>query len=292
MKVSIPIRQIHCVAFIVFFVISIGIPPGGQGRGPRRIHVVQSGESIARIADFYGVSQRDLRELNTLSPPATLFPGQKLRIPNVLRVSGKKYRVEKGDTLASIALKHDCDVEALANANKIRTTYTLQVGRTLVIPDKKISPKTLDVAKVDPVSIMFLRVATGERERLRLYSGQGEMAYPSVQRLSYLARDKRGAQKVKRLHFRLVKMLQKVGDRFPGKSIEIISGYRPQSDGVESQHAFGRAMDFRIPGVPAREVFRFCKTLPRSGCGFYPRDGFVHMDARERKTSWSSTQNN
>ena len=107
-----------------------------------------------------------------------------------------------------------------------------------------------------------------------------------MSRLSYLARDKRGNQQVKRLNFRLIKMLQLVGSQFPGHAIEIISGYRPQSTGEETQHAFGRAVDFRVSGVSLRTVFRFCKSLPRSGCGFYPRSNFVHMDARERKVSW------
>jgi uncharacterized protein YcbK (DUF882 family) len=258
----------------------------GLCRKVKQTHVVQAGESVAKIADFYGVSQRDLRELNGLKKGRPLREGQKLKIPWVLRVSGKKYRVREGDTLASIGERFNRKPQAIAHANKISADAPLKVGRTLVIPDKKGSVKSIEVEGDGPEPILFLRVVSGERERLQLYSKSGKMSLKNVQRLSYLTRDKRGKQKVKRLHFRLVHMLQKVSEKFPGKPIEIISGYRPQSTGNESQHAFGRALDFRMPGVSPAALFRFCKQMPRTGCGLYPNSGFVHMDAREKNTAW------
>jgi hypothetical protein len=52
---------------------SIAFAPSGVCRETaKRIHTVKPGESVARIADYYGVSQNDLRELNNLkkgSPP-------------------------------------------------------------------------------------------------------------------------------------------------------------------------------------------------------------------------------
>jgi len=107
-----------------------------------------------------------------------------------------------------------------------------------------------------------------------------------VMRLSQLAREM-VTNKVKRLNARLVKMIQIVANEFPGKPFEIISGYRASEvAGRESQHAFGRALDFRIPGVPLPQIFRACKAIPRSGCGIYPKSGFIHMDAREKSATW------
>jgi uncharacterized protein YcbK (DUF882 family) len=261
-------------------------PPDAQGRKPRRTHVVEPGESVAAIADFYGVSQRDLRELNGLKKGRPLRVGRKLKIPNVLRVEGRRYVVERGDTLASIAERFGSTAGEVAHANKIDDGRSLQVGRTLVIPDGKSSAKRIDAKKREIEPITFLRVRNGERARLRLYSRRGEVNKWSVMRLSRLCRDKKGGA-VKRLHFRLVKMIQLVAEEFPNKPIEIISGYRAHRvGGNESQHAFGRALDFRIPGVQCRQIWRFCKSLPRSGCGYYPNDGFVHMDAREKSAIW------
>lgn len=274
------------LAVVVFLAGALVLPGVAHSRGPRKIHVVQAGESVAKIADFYGVSQRDLREMNGLKKGRPLKPGQELKIPNVLRVPGKKYKVQPGDTIASIAARFDRTAAQIARANKLGEGDTLKVGRILVIPDKGATARGIKVKGREIKPILFLRVRTGEREKLRLYSSDGKVNKGSVMRLSYLARDKVDG-KVKRLNFRLVKMIQAVAEEFPDKPIEIISGYRANKvDGNESQHAFGRAMDFRIPGVPKKKVFRFCKTLPRAGCGFYANDSFIHMDAREESASW------
>lgn len=257
----------------------------GHCRKARNTHIVTQGESIAKIADFYGVSQRDLREMNNLQKGKPLRLGQKLQIPNVLRVSGKTYKVKKGDTLASIGQKFKRSPKDIAHANKLKMEAPLPLGRLLVIPDKNATATKYKSADGPPQKITFLRVRTGEREKLQLYTKFGALNKTAVRRLSRLAKDQK-TQKVKRLNTRLVFLLQKIGDHFQGKSIEIISGYRSQSSGNESQHAFGRAMDIRIPGVSTKTVYQYCRKLPRAGCGYYPNDGFIHVDAREKKTFW------
>jgi uncharacterized protein YcbK (DUF882 family) len=271
---------------LLFWGLSLSMP--ALSMKTKIFHIVEAGDSVAKIADFYGVSQRDLRELNGLKEGRPLKVGLKLKIPNVLRVAGKKYVVRAGDTLASIGEKFKQTPQGIAAANKLDVDSPLVVGRMLVIPDKANESKQFKTEGKTPEAILFLRVRTGERERLSLYTKSGKLNYKSVKRLSYLARDKRGEQRVKRLHYRLIHMLQQVAEAFPGKPIEIISGYRPQSTGSESQHAFGRAMDFRMSGVSCKALFKFCKRLPRSGCGYYPKSGFVHMDARSKRAAWIS----
>ena len=282
--------DIYCLLRIVgmvsLAVLVLAVASPAFGRKVKTFHTVKPGESVARIADFYGVSQRDLLELNGLGKGRPLKVGQELKIPNVLRVAGKKYTVKEGDSFASLGEKFKQTPKTIAAANKMSVTTPLPIGKTLVIPDASNAAKTFEFDEGAPKSILFLRIKTGERERLNLYSKSGNLVHKSVQRLSYLARDIKGEQKTKRLHFRLIHMLQEVASKYPGKPIEIISGYRAQSTGNESQHAFGRAMDFRMPGVPAKTLFRMCKSLPRAGCGYYPNSGFVHMDARSKRASW------
>ena len=278
-------RRIGAVAIALASAVLVPSPEA-QTREVRKTHIVGAGQSVAEIADYYGVSQRDLREINGLEENDVLRVGQELQIPNVLRVSGVIYTVKNGDTLASIAAEFDRSARQIAEANKIAITAGLPVGKTLVIPDKNATPKRIEVAgrKIKP--IVFLRVRTGERETLELYSKDGELNRRNVMRLSYLAREK-NTNKVKRLNARLAKMLELVAEKFPDKAIEIISGYRANDvAGEESQHAFGRALDFKISGVPTIQIYRFCQTLPRSGCGLYPNSGFMHMDAREKNATW------
>lgn len=67
----------------------------------------------------------------------------------------------------------------------------------------------------------------------------------------------------------------------PGRPVRVsvVSGYRPASQG--SQHAHGRAMDIRVEGVENEELVAFCKSIPDTGCGYYPNSSFVHVDVRD-----------
>ena len=96
---------------------------------------------------------------------------------------------------------------------------------------------------------------------------------------------------IRRIDARLVERLEVVVDHFrregaPAKVL-LVSGYRPLSAG--SYHQLGRALDFRVDGVTNEALVAFCKTLPDTGCGYYPNSVFVHMDVRNPGTghiSW------
>ena len=69
------------LAALALAIGTLGAPSPSNCRKIKTTHVVKSGESVAKIADFYGVSQRDLRELNGLKKGKALKVGQKLKIP-------------------------------------------------------------------------------------------------------------------------------------------------------------------------------------------------------------------
>ncbi len=89
------------------------------------------------------------------------------------------------------------------------------------------------------------------------------------------------------LALRLDKVLEHWKTDGHAPKVAIVSGSRPSSTG--SLHALGRAMDFRLEGVDNLKLAEFCKTLPDTGCGYYPNSSFVHMDVREAgsgHTAW------
>ena len=45
------------------------------------VHIVQPGEWIWQIARIYGVDPQAIIDLNKLTSPATIYPGQELLIP-------------------------------------------------------------------------------------------------------------------------------------------------------------------------------------------------------------------
>jgi hypothetical protein len=76
----------------------------------------------------------------------------------------------------------------------------------------------------------------------------------------------------------LLSRVDTIAKHFPGKSVSLVSGYRPQSRG--SLHQAARALDMRVAGVANEELVAYCKTLKDTGCGYYPNSSFVHVDVR------------
>jgi hypothetical protein len=87
---------------------------------------------------------------------------------------------------------------------------------------------------------------------------------------------------IRRVNPGLVSRIQAIADKFPGKTITLVSGYRPASKG--SPHQAARAFDIRIDGVTNEVLVAYCKTLQDTGCGYYPNSYFVHVDVRAAGT--------
>jgi hypothetical protein len=144
-------------------------------------------------------------------------------------------------------------------------------------------------------------VAGGETATLALTRCDGKPAPLAVEHLSVLARPGGSARPkitveamakvhgsevapgVRRIDPRLVERLEQAVEHFhkggSSAKVSIVSGYRPKSAG--SFHQSGRALDLRIEGVTNEALVAFCKTLPDTGCGYYPNSLFVHMDVRD-----------
>ncbi len=90
---------------------------------------------------------------------------------------------------------------------------------------------------------------------------------------------------IARLHPGLLTRLQALAKRWPGRAIQIVSGYRPKARST-SRHRHARALDLRIEGVHRRFVARFARTLPETGVGYYPNSTFTHVDVRARSVYW------
>jgi hypothetical protein len=156
-------------------------------------------------------------------------------------------------------------------------------------------------------------VSGNESAKLSLARCDAEPAPATLDELSILARPAAAARPtepldvlvkrhgaeiapgVRRLDVRLVDRLRRVVDHFAkdGETmrLDLVSGFRPRGSG--SFHASGRALDFRVEGVKNDAVVAFCKTLPDTGCGFYPNNVFVHMDVRDEgagHVAWVDTR--
>jgi hypothetical protein len=81
------------------------------------------------------------------------------------------------------------------------------------------------------------------------------------------------------LHPRLLWLTQRIGEAFPRRTIQILSGYRRDAR-LTSPHRRGRALDIRVTGVDNETLFAYCRSLKDVGCGYYPYHSFVHVDVR------------
>ncbi len=56
-------------------------PEPAESSASGQVHVVESGDTLSKIAEEYGVTVRDLQEYNGISDPSLIRLGQKIRIP-------------------------------------------------------------------------------------------------------------------------------------------------------------------------------------------------------------------
>lgn len=91
----------------------------------------------------------------------------------------------------------------------------------------------------------------------------------------------------------LVDKLQSIRDHF-SKQVIITSAYRPSgyNAGIGgsrgSYHIYGRAVDFYVKDISARDVAKYAESIGAKGIGLYTVQGFVHIDTREIKYFWQN----
>ncbi|GAB4543061.1 MAG: hypothetical protein Kow0063_35820 [Anaerolineae bacterium] len=109
--------------------------------GGRTVHIVQPGENLFRISLRYGTTVEAIARANDIMNPWFIYVGQKLIIPMGADGDmpspgpvGKTYVVQPGDTLYSIAVRHNTTVQALMVANNLSSPNLIYVGQTLKVP--------------------------------------------------------------------------------------------------------------------------------------------------------------
>jgi LysM repeat protein len=126
------------VALLLFAIV--GITPAAAEGG----YVVQAGDTLASIAQRYGITLTDLAQTNGLTWDAWVYVGQQLSIPgqstpaaaptNRYGSSSGVYIVQQGDTLYSIARRYGLSAAELKAANSLANTDFIFGGQQLIIP--------------------------------------------------------------------------------------------------------------------------------------------------------------
>ncbi len=127
-----------------------------------------------------------------------------------------------------------------------------------------------------------------------LFARNGSFVADGLAELNHGLRDWRSGE-VFAMDRNLLAMLVQLRDALGASArqkIDLISGYRSpltnaalraaggEHTGVasKSQHMLGKATDIHLPGVPLDRLRAAAAALGRGGVGYYPADGFVHVD--------------
>lgn len=249
-----------------------------------KVHTVRSGETLAAIARRYKVATYDLQAANRLSRPA-IRPGQELTIPD----RGVVY-VRSGDNLHAIAERERVDVETLRQHNRLKKTATLRIGQRLELPGYSAKAVKKWGRPDRPGVIEFQNARSRKTTKVRVLDKRGRVRSAARRQLTDLMRPKKLNRNLRRLrpNPRLLKVLAQVSDHFGGKPLTVISGFREAKRYTKesSRHTQGRALDFRIRGVPNTAVRDYCRSLGDVGVGFYPNSTFIHLDVRDKPAYW------
>lgn len=274
-------RRWATLLFVVASVaVSLTAPSSAEAQ---RHHTVRSGQSMSRIARRYHVDVWDLALANRMRPSQTLRPGMILTVPP----RGVTY-VRPGQTLSHIARNHDCTVSELRRLNRLRRGRSLRAGARLILPGyspaEERGPR--DWGEPDHPGQVTIR-RRDERVTVQLVDEEGRVTREALERLASLMR--RHEDDAPELpHPRLARLLASISDHFGGRELTLVSGRREAGGYTResSRHTSGHATDIRVREVPRRVLWDYCRSLSHTGCGYYPRSTFVHVDVRARSAQW------
>lgn len=110
------------------------------------IYSVKSGDSLYALSQHYGLTVDEIKKVNSLHS-SVIKIGQKLMIPAIKKVGDFKnnkfaekavfngtYKVTQKDTLWSISLKYNVQVEELASENNMQINDVLRIGTVIKVP--------------------------------------------------------------------------------------------------------------------------------------------------------------
>ena len=136
--------------------------------------------------------------------------------------------------------------------------------------------------------LSLTNIHTGESHDCTYWLG-GSYVDGEVCTLDHLLRDFRANESIE-MDRRLYDAIFTLKHQFEYKKpVQIISGYRsPKTNdklramgrkvAKNSYHTRGMAVDIAMPGVNLNELRKAAEALKLGGVGYYPRDGFIHID--------------
>ncbi len=118
-------------------------------------YTVKDGDTLSYLAQVYATTVGEVVNLNNISNPNLIFPGQELIFPGggqsappAVAASGDSYVIQPGDTLSWIANHFGVPMGDIQAANGIDNPGLIIAGHTLVIPRPAPAPEYVPPPKL------------------------------------------------------------------------------------------------------------------------------------------------
>lgn len=129
--------------------VQTGGPLPGEG-----VYIVQRGDTLAAIAQRYGLTVDAITHANGLPDPRRIYVGQRLTIPRQGRVVSPEttvpYVIQAGDTLFSVARRYHTTWQTLVQINGMLSPDIVHVGQVVQAPSLINPADADDVAPRQP----------------------------------------------------------------------------------------------------------------------------------------------
>ena len=114
----------------------------------KKIHIVQVGDTITSISNFYSIKKDLIIKLNNLTDENYIYVGQNLKIsdPSQESKNNNYHIVQKGESLTEISTKYDLNFKELIEINNLKNPDSLEVDSKLILRKNNINNQKVNTS--------------------------------------------------------------------------------------------------------------------------------------------------
>ena len=114
----------------------------------KKIHIVQVGDTITSISNFYSIKKDLIIKLNNLIDENYIYVGQNLKIsdPSQESKNNNYHIVQKGESLTEISTKYDLNFKELIEINNLKNPDSLEVDSKLILRKNNINNRKVNTS--------------------------------------------------------------------------------------------------------------------------------------------------
>lgn len=114
-------------------------------------YTIRPGDSLGYIANLFGTTIEEIVNLNNLTNPDLISPGQIIKIPSFAGYAGNLNLVATGvgETYSMLPVKYSTDVQTLVKLNNLLSPTQVYAGSELILIQPSDELPLIPIAKVD-----------------------------------------------------------------------------------------------------------------------------------------------